>query len=205
MRTALPIAVIVVLLFGAMVNAQQLTEQETKNGFESLFNGKDFTGWRFNSGKEDNWEVKDGLLVLKGGSDHLASEKDYGDFVLRFEWRAEKKGYDSGFFIRSGKSVGVNQVHMAEGGAGSLSGVSGAKAVPELQKPPGEWNVWEITCVGDRVKFVVNGKKAWEGTGLKPARGYFGIQAEGHHIDFRNFRIKEIKSPYCRRVSGENS
>ena len=177
----------------AAANAQQLTDQEKKDGFELLFNGRDFTGWRFNTGKGDNWEVKDGLLALKGGSDHLASEKEYGDFTVRFDWRAEKKGYDSGFYIRSGKNVGANQVQMAQGGEGSLGGVTGAKAVPKLQKDAGEWNTWEVTCVGDKVTFVVNGEKAWEGTGLKPARGYFGIQAEGHRFEFRNFRIKEIK------------
>jgi hypothetical protein len=137
--------------------------------------------------------VKDGLLVLKGGSDHLASEKEYGDFTIRFEWRAEKKGYDSGFYIRSGMRVGANQIQLGQGGEGSLGGVEGAKAVPKMHKPPGEWNEWEVTCVGDKVTFRVNGEKAWEGTGLKPARGYFGIQAEGHHIDFRNIRIKEPK------------
>jgi hypothetical protein len=174
--------------------SSQLTEVEKKEGFESMFNGKDFTGWRFNSGKGENWEVKDGLLVLKGGSDHLASEKEYGDFTIRFEWRAEKKGYDSGFFIRSGMKVGANQIQLGQGGEGSLGGVQGAKAVPKMHKAPGEWNEWEVTCVGDKVTFSVNGEKAWEGTGLKPARGYFGIQAEGHHIDFRSIRIKEIKA-----------
>jgi len=184
----------VILLWSATASAQQLTDAEKKEGFESLFNAKDFTGWRFNSGKGDNWEVKDGLLVLKGGSDHLASEKEYGDFTIRFEWRAEKKGYDSGFYIRSGMKVGANQIQLGQGGEGSIGGVQGAKAVPKMHKAPGEWNSWEVTCVGDKVTFVVNDEKAWEGTGLKPARGYFGIQAEGHHIDFRNFRIKEIKS-----------
>ena len=186
---------VVVALAGTRTHAQQVKDAEKKEGFESLFNGKDFTGWRFNTGKGDNWEVKEGLLVLKGGSDHLASEKEYGDFTIRFEWRAEKKGYDSGFFIRSGKSVGANQIQLAQGGEGSLGGVQGNKAVPKMHKPPGEWNEWEVTCVGDKVTFSVNGEKAWEGTGLKPARGYFGIQAEGHHLDFRNFRIKEIKAP----------
>lgn len=173
--------------------AQQLSDAEKKDGFESLFNGTDLSGWRFNSGgKGDNWEVKDGLLVLNGGSNHLASEKEYGDFVLRFEWRAEKKGFDSGFFVRSGKNVGANQIQMAQGGAGSFN-LRGAKGVPNLHKPPGEWNSWEVTCVGEKIALVVNGEKAWEVTGLKPARGYLGIQAEGHHIDFRNFRLKEVK------------
>src|SRR5437867_9305957 len=107
MKAAWPLA-LVAIFAGAPATAQQLTDEEKKEGFESLFNGKDFTGWRFNSGKGDNWKVEDRLLVLKGGSDHLASEKGYGDFVLRFEWRAEEKGYDSGFFIRSGKNVGAN-------------------------------------------------------------------------------------------------
>jgi hypothetical protein len=159
----------------------------------SLFNGKDFAGWRFNTGKGENWEVKDGLLVLKGGSDHLASEKEYGDFVLRLEWRAEKKGYDSGLFIRSGKSVGANQIQLGQGGEGSCGSVAGAKAVPELHKPPGEWNAWEVACEGDKVTFAVNGQKAWEGKRLKPAQGYLGIQAEGHRLEFRNVRIKERK------------
>ena len=193
MRFAIVLAMVSLLVANVAV-AQQLSDAEKKEGFESLFNGKDFTGWRFNSGKGDNWEVKDGLLVLKGGSDHLASEKEYGDFTIRFEWRAEKKGYDSGFFIRSGKNVGANQVQLGQGGEGSLGGVQGAKAVPKMHKEPGQWNEWEVTCIADKVTFSVNGEKAWEGTGLKPARGYFGLQAEGHHIDFRNFRVKEIKS-----------
>ncbi len=183
------------LLAASIATAAQLTDAEKKEGFESMFNGKDFSGWRFNSGKGDNWEVQDGVLVLKGGSDHLASEKEYRDFTIRFEWRAEKKGYDSGFYIRSGKNVGANQIQLGQGGEGSLGGVQGAKAVPKMHKPPGEWNAWEVTCVADRVTFVVNGERAWEGTGFQAEKGYFGIQAEGHRLEFRNIRIKEIKKP----------
>lgn len=188
------LAVVIAVSAGSL-SAQQLSDAEKKEGFESLCNGKDFTGWRFNSGKGDNWEVKDGLLVLKGGSDHLASAKEYGDFTIRFEWRAEKKGYDSGLYIRSGMKVGANQIQLGQGGEGSLGGVQGAKAVPKMHKAPGEWNSWEVTCVGDKVTFVVNDEKAWEGTGLKPPKGYLGIQAEGHRLEFRKIRIKEIKSP----------
>ena len=157
---------------------------------ESLFNGEDLTGWRPNSGTGDNWKVEDGLLVVTGGKDHLASEKEYSDFVLRFEWRARAQGYDSGLLIRSGRNVGANQINLFQGHEGAFVEPQGnVKSVPNLHKAPGEWNTWEVTCIGDRIALVVNGVKAWERTGFQPARGYLGIKAEEHRLEFRNFRI----------------
>jgi sugar lactone lactonase YvrE len=171
-------------------------------GFESLFNGQDFTGWRFSGGKEDgareapNWKVKDGVIHLTGGgSPHLATVREYGDFDLRFEWRGLRDKYNSGLYIRSGRKVGANQINLARGAEGGFIGgkAEGARAVPDLQKPAGQWNEWRVLARGDRVTFWCNGKRAWEATGLKPARGYIGLQAEGAPLEFRNLRIRELK------------
>jgi len=176
--------------------------QQKETGFTSLFNGKDFTGWRFSGGKEGqereapNWKVKDGvILVTGGGSPHLATEKEYADFELRFEWRALRDKYNSGLFIRSGRKVGANQINLAKGAEGGFIGgkVKGAKTVPALQKPAGEWNEWRVLAQGDKVTFWCNGKLAWEATGLKTTKGYIGLQAEGAPLEFRNLRIREIK------------
>jgi hypothetical protein len=171
-----------------------------EDGFVPLFNGKDFTGWRFGETPATektaaNWKVEDGLIrLLGGGSPHLASQNEYADFDLRLEWRAHKKGYNSGLFIRSGRNVGANQINLAQRDAGHLmGGAKGGKAVPELQKEPGEWNQWRVLAVGDRITFWCNGTKAWEVSGFKTRRGYIGLQAEGAAIDFRNIRIKELK------------
>jgi hypothetical protein len=172
-----------------------------EDGFKPLFNGKDFTGWRFSGGKHDgakeapNWKVKDGLIQLSGGGDpHLATQREYADFELRFEWRAHRDKYNSGLFIRSGQKVNANQINLAKGAEGGFIGgkVKGAKPVPDLQKPAGEWNEWRVLVQGDKVTFWCNGKRAWEATGLKPAKGYIGLQAEGAAIDFRKLRIREI-------------
>jgi hypothetical protein len=179
-----------------------VSKEEKAAGFKPLFNGKDFTGWRFSGGKEDgareapNWKVKDGVIHLTGGgSPHLATEGQYGDFELRLEWRALRDKYNSGLYIRSGQKIGANQINLARGGEGAFIGgkVDGAKAVPDLQKPAGEWNEWRVLAQGDRLTFWCNGKKAWEATGLKPARGYIGLQAEGAPMEFRNIRLREIK------------
>lgn len=186
------------ILLAAAVPAfsQELTPEEKKDGFVPLFNGKDLTGFRFSpEGKEPkNWKVADGMIRLSGGgSPHLATQWDYDDFEVRFEWRPAKKGYNSGFFVRSGRKVGANQINLAQKAAGTLmGGAKGGKAVPELQKEPGQWNEWRLRAVGDTLTFWCNGTKAWEVTGFKTPRGYLGWQAEGAAIDFRNFRIKEI-------------
>jgi hypothetical protein len=179
--------------------AQTVSDDEKKEGFVTLFDGKTFNGWRFSSGKgadpkPKNWKLESGVILLTGGgSPHLASQWDYEDFDVRLQWRPHKKGYNSGFYIRSGRNVGANQINLAEKDAGHLmGGAKGGPAVPNLQNPPGEWNEWRVLAMGDKVTFWCNGKQAWEVTGFKDKRGYLGLQAEGAAIDFRNLRIKEI-------------
>jgi hypothetical protein len=181
-------------------SAQGVSDEERKEGFVALFNGKDFTGWRFDKGpgvgkQPDNWKVEGGRIKLAGGSrPHLASQWDYEDFDVRFEWRSVKSDYNSGFYIRSGRMVGANQINLAKGAPGGFIGgkIKGAKPVPALQKPPTEWNEWRVLAVGDTVTFWCNGKLAWKGTGLAQRRGYLGLQAEGFPMEFRNLRLKEI-------------
>ena len=61
-------------------------------GFVSLFNGKDFTGWRVPQGDNGHWRIVDGVIDYDAGSEaagekDLWTEKEYGDFVLRLDWR----------------------------------------------------------------------------------------------------------------------
>ena len=182
--------------------AEELSKVERDAGFVSMFNGKDFTGWRFD-GKEsppkelpDNWKVEDGLIKLSGGDKpNLGTAKAYGDFEMRFEWRAVNDKYNSGFFIRSGEKVGANQINLAKGHEGAFIGgkIDGAKEVPTLQKGAGEWNEWRVLVVGDKVTFWCNDQLAWEATGLQPKEGYIGLQAEGAALEFRKLRIREVK------------
>ena len=179
-----------------------LSKEEKEAGFVAMFNGNDFTGWRF-EGREsppkelpDNWRVADGVIKLSGGAKpNLGSAKAYADFEMKFEWRAAQEKYNSGFFIRSGEKVGANQINLAKGGEGAFIGgkITGAVPVPKLQKPAGEWNEWRVLVVGDKVTFWCNGQLAWEATGLQPKEGYIGLQAEGAAMEFRKLRIREVK------------
>lgn len=160
--------------------------EKDEKGFRPLFDGKSFDGWKVSENTPKSWEIDNGLLVLTGGSSHLFTKEAFDDFIVRFEWRPLRKGYNSGFFVRG------RQIQMAQGGAGMLFGSKDGKAVPQLHRPPGEWNDWEVTCIGPKLALKVNGMLAWEINNFKPGRSPLGIEAEGHQIEFRRIRIKAL-------------
>jgi len=69
---------------------------------QSIFNGKDLTGWKIYG--TEKWYVEDGLLVCESGPDkkygYLATEKYYKNFDLSVEFLQEANG-NSGIFFRS--------------------------------------------------------------------------------------------------------
>lgn len=188
-------------LLATRMTAAELSAEEKAAGFVSMFNGTDLTGWRFDEGDSppqvlpENWKVENGTFVVTGGGKpNITTVKSYKDFEMRFEWRATKPKYNSGFFVRSGKRAGANQINLAAGAEGKFIGgkLQGDKAVPELQKPAGEWNEWRVKAEGSNLTFWCNGKLAWEATSFQTLEGHIGFQAEGARIEFRNLRIREI-------------
>ncbi|HEX4131591.1 MAG TPA: DUF1080 domain-containing protein [Pirellulales bacterium] len=68
------------------------------DGFVSLFNGKDFSGWVVPTGDNGHWRVVDGVIDYDAeseatGDKSLWTDKEYGDFVLRVEWRIKATPY----------------------------------------------------------------------------------------------------------------
>lgn len=66
--------------------------------FISIFNGEDFTGWIVPEGDGGHWQVIDGVIdydALSEAADDksLWSEQEYGDFVLRVDWRIKETPY----------------------------------------------------------------------------------------------------------------
>jgi len=67
-------------------------------GFVPLFNGKDLSGWKVPAGDNGHWKVVDGVIDYDArseaaGDKSLWTEKEYGDFVLRVEWRIKETPY----------------------------------------------------------------------------------------------------------------
>jgi hypothetical protein len=67
-------------------------------GFVQLFNGKDFAGWKLPAGDNGHWKILDGVIDYDAqseapGDKNLWSAGEYGDFVLRLEWRIKDTPY----------------------------------------------------------------------------------------------------------------
>ena len=62
-----------------------------------------------------------------------------------------------------------------------------------LEKPIGEWNRYEIECVGGGVKLTINGRLVNEGTGGSLTRGRIALQAEGAEVHFRGLELRPAK------------
>lgn len=67
-------------------------------GFTSLFNGKDLSGWKIPAGDNGHWKVMDGVIDYDAeseaqGEKSLFTEREFGDFELRVDWRIKATPY----------------------------------------------------------------------------------------------------------------
>lgn len=210
------------LLAVCAIAAVARPDDKPPEGFTRLFNGNNLDGWKA-TGKADQWAVQDGLIVCKGGGGGwLLTEKDYGDFEFRCEYRWAKEGGNSGIALRTPDKgdpayVGmeiqliddegwekVNKSKLADyQHTGSIYDVQPAK--PAANKPIGEWNSVRIVCQGRKVIVEQNGKELINANlddykakfdrhpGLKQEKGKIGFQSYNVRVEFRNVFIKELK------------
>lgn len=142
----------------------------------SIFDGETLKGWTNGGGKaleEGGWIAEDGVLHLKGKGGSIYSEKEYGDFEFRFEWKISEKG-NSGVkyrVTRYGKQLLGPEYQVLDddkhpdGKVGpnrqtaSLYDILPADAEKKKLKPVGEWNQSRIVVKGHHLQHFLNGEK----------------------------------------------
>ena len=185
----------------------QVSATEEKEGFVSLFNGKDLTGWHNRDEGRTPWTAEYGMLTMgKGGAD-LITDKTFKDFVARYEYMVPSGG-NSGFYLRGRYEVQImddtGRTEPDIHGNGSIYGmITPAKIA---SKPAGEWNNVEVTLVGNNVTVVLNGVKIVDNQAIDGVTGGAlddkvdepgPIMVQGDHspVAYRNIRIKELNRP----------
>jgi hypothetical protein len=125
----------------------------------SLFNGKDFSGWRFSdAGGAKNWAVEDGALVNHGGGADIITTSKFEDFRLHLEFECGPKS-NSGVYLRGRYEVQIETDSAQEPPSHHTGGVYGFLApTPELPRQAGVWQSFDITLVGRIVTVVQNGQ-----------------------------------------------
>ena len=174
--------VALMILFAGIVSLAVLgaapASQAKEEGFTPLFNGKDFTGWVYGTrpnGTENKtgkgYQIENGVLYsTKEDGGNLYTEKEYANFIFRFEFRLTPNA-NNGIGIRAplqgdAAYVGMEIQVLDDGGSmytklepgqyhGSIYKVAPAKR--GFQKPVGEWNSEEIIANGRKITIKLNG------------------------------------------------
>lgn len=193
----------------ALVTSDAADPAKLEDGWISLFNGKDLTGWKKN--EDGKFEVIDGAIKVSGKRAHLFTEKEFKNFEYKIECKTTK-GSNSGLYFHTkfqeegwpaqGYEAQVNVSHGDKIKTGSLYGV---KNVEQVEVKDDEWYETHIKVVGRHITIKINGKTTvdWEQPedfkdkafpGRKISSGSFAIQA---HDDksvcyFRNIRVKSL-------------
>lgn len=208
------------LLLGGRESALGADENE---GWQSLFNGKDLSGWQGSPGKkpEDGWVVEEGALVRKGRGGDLWTAKPYGDFVLELEFLTEG---NSGILFRkpNPEKVAKDRLEiqiLTPAPKGPTKHTCGSlydclAASKDLCRKD-EWNQLRLTSANNRVQVELNGEQVldanleeWTDAGKNPdgsknkfgkplkdfaRQGYIGLQDHGKEVHYRNLRIKPLE------------
>jgi opacity protein-like surface antigen len=161
--------------------------QAADNGWTSLFDGKDLSGWKSNEEVPGVFTVENGELKVSGGRAHLFYVGPKGDASFKnFELKLKVKttpGSNSGVYFHTqyqakgwpdkGYECQVNSTHSDPKKTGSLYGVVNILALLDGQKEPeggrhikvplapskdGEWFDYDIKVEGKHITLSVNGK-----------------------------------------------
>ena len=218
MKRALRLGLLTAACLLSTVRADEPTAKPPE-GFTSLFNGKDLTGWK-PTGKAEVWAAEGGSIVCKGGGGGwLLTEQDFADFEFRCEYKWAKAGGNSGVALRTPPKgdpayLGMEiQLIDDEGWPGKLADYQHTGSIYDVQpakaaanKPIGEWNTVRIVCQGRKVIVEQNGKELVNANlddytakadknhpGLKREKGHVGFQSYNVRVEFRNVVVKELK------------
>jgi len=200
--------------------ANKILAAKGGDGFKTVFNGKDFSGW---TGPVDNYDIVDGAVTCKpkkGGT--IYTKEVYADFVARVEFKLPPGG-NNGLAIRYPGTGDTAYVGMCElqvlddnyeqvtkskidprQAHGSAYGMAAAQR--GYHHPVGEWNFQEVTVKGSKIKVELNGvvildtdlatAKDFMANSPHPgkdrASGHFGLAGHNDPVTFRNVSIKKL-------------
>jgi hypothetical protein len=200
---------ILVLAAWVFVCGQCVVTVSAQEGFTSLFNGKDLTGW-VPVGTPDAFTVKEGAIYTTGAGPYpswLRSAQAYENFVLRFEYRTEG-WYEGGVLIHApvdgpGSTLGF-KIHLRHDqheygtrSPGAIYDVAAPRRIVNL--PSGQWNRCEIECDWPLLRVTLNGTliheinmDANDVLQYRLRKGLLGIQNVGCRASFRDIQIRSL-------------
>ena len=166
------IAVVALSLYAVASRAadNELTDQEKKDGWQLLFDGKTTKGWMSGAKPMPDKQVEEGSLNIKEQGAYVSHfDQKFSDFTFACDFKLEKTT-NTGLFFRIAKpgdgGIGRGWEIQVKDDAGKPptrfdcgSLYEYLAPTKQMAKPAGEWNHIEVTAVGPKVSVTLNGEK----------------------------------------------
>jgi 3-keto-disaccharide hydrolase len=206
--------------FGAVVLLGLLAQAPaTEPGWTSLFNGKDFTGWKI--ANPDSFTIKEGAIVANGTAGHAFYDGPFLNHTFRnFELKVDvmtRNNSNGGVYVLTefqdkgfpskGFEIQVNNSYVKDPvKSGSIYHVSDITEAPAKYD---EWFTEHIIVKGDAITVLVNDKQLVQWTApaewktdpskanrqLNAVGGTIALQAHDPNstVYYKNIRVKPLK------------
>ena len=191
-------------LFATMV---VLTGSALAGDLPLVFTGYNFDGWEL---PEHNiwWSAKNGILKLDSGPNKKGSTlwtvKEYGNFIMEFEFKMGRGTVDTGIYLRTSKEqiqIGISGSLNRDMTASPYIAGKGypveAKNIRQTLKPK-DWNHMTIVAIGKNYSVWLNGRHVMSYDSESAVkRGPVGIQLHGGKdmsAEYKNIAIAELNS-----------
>ncbi len=175
-----------------------------EDGWVSLFNGKDLSGWKLkHEGGPNGWTVQDGVYINTPPSSDIVTRRELTDFHLHVELMIPK-GSNSGVYLRGRHEVQIfdsfGRTEVRPSDCGAVYGV--APPATNASRAPGEWQTFDITLVGQRLIVFHNGVCIHNNRnlGAPAAPGPVLLQGDHGKVSFRNLRIQPLGPGYAAKA-----
>ena len=200
---------IALLVMWIALHAPLRLSAATDEGFTPLFNGRNLQGWVAVE-PADAFIVRDSAIFSTGAGPYpswLRSEREYENFVLRFEYQTEG-WYEGGVLLHApldgpGSKLGF-KIHLRHDqkayglrSPGAIYDAAAPRSIANL--PSGQWNYCEIKCDWPHLRVTLNDELIHDISMDTDAafrhrlrRGFIGIQNIGCRASFRNIQIREL-------------